>query len=153
MPKKWITERSELESILTEGVVGAFATINEDGSPYIVTVNYVYHNSKIYFHCALKGKKLDNIIHDPRVCFEVHVIDRIIIAKKADDVSVRYRSVVINGHAKIISDPKLKEEALIALTAKYTEGHDVLPPSPECIAHTGIVEIEIDEITGKCNVD
>jgi len=57
MPKQKITDISEMESILAEGVAGAFATINEDGSPYVVTVNYVYYNGKIYFHCALKGKK------------------------------------------------------------------------------------------------
>ncbi|HGJ65686.1 TPA: pyridoxamine 5'-phosphate oxidase family protein [bacterium] len=153
MTKKWIKDQSEIEAILNDGVFGAFATINNDGSPYVITVNYVYHNGKIYFHCALKGKKLDNINHDPRVCFEVHLIDRIVIAEKADEVSVRYRSVIVNGYAKIIDDTKLKEEALIALSEKYTKGHDISPPSPECIQHTGIVEIDIKEITGKCNID
>jgi nitroimidazol reductase NimA-like FMN-containing flavoprotein (pyridoxamine 5'-phosphate oxidase superfamily) len=153
MPKQWITNRFEMESILNEGLVGSFATINDDGSPYIVTVNYVYHNGKVYFHCALSGKKLDNIARDSRVCFEVHIIDRIVLAEKADETSVRYRSVIINGRARLINDVKLKEESLIALTAKYTKNHNVEPPSAECIAHTEVVEIEIDEITGKRNVD
>ncbi len=153
MPKQKITDISEMESILAEGVAGAFATINGDGSPYVVAVNYVYHSGKIYFHCALKGKKLDNIGRDPRVCFETHIIERMVMAEKADDVSVRYRSVIINGRAKLINDPKLKEEALVALSAKYTKGHDVTPPSAECTTHTGVVEIEIYKMTGKCNVD
>lgn len=153
MPKQKITNQSEIESILKDGFVGSFATINDDGSPYVVTVNYIYYDGKIYFHCALKGKKLDNIFRDPRICFEVHIIDSIFIAKKADETSVRYRSVIINGHAKLINDPKLKEEVLIALSNKYTEGNDVEPPSGNCIIHTGIVEIEIDEMTGKQNID
>lgn len=153
MPKKWITDRSEIDRILNESQVGSFATINPDGSPYIVPVNYVYHNGKIYFHCALKGKKLDNIKHNPRVCFSAYIVDRIVLAEKADDTSVRYRSVIVNGIAKLIDDPVVKMDVLMALTAKYTKGHDTEPPSVECMYRTGIVEIEIEEITGKKNVD
>lgn len=153
MPKQLITNQSEIESILKSGFIGSFATINDDGSPYVVTVNYIYYNEKIYFHCALKGKKLNNISRDPRICFEVHIIDRIFIAKKADETSIRYNSVIINGRAKLINDHKFKEEILIALSDKYTDGHNVEPPSINCITHTGIVEIEINEITGKKNID
>jgi len=153
MPKQSITERSEIEAILNEGIVGSLATVNEDGSPYVVTVNYVFYNGKIYFHCALKGKKLDNITHDPRICFEIHIIDKLVITSKADSVSVRYRSAIIFGHARLINDPQIKKEALIALTDKYTKGHSVEPPSDNCIANTGVVEIDIDNITGKKNIE
>lgn len=151
MPKKWISDRFEIDDILNESQVGSFATINLDGSPYVVPVNYVYYNGKIYFHCALKGRKLENIKHNPRVCFSVYITDRIVLAKKADDTSVRYRSVIVNGKARLIDDPDIKMEVLIALTAKYNKNSD--PPSFECVSRTGIVEIEIEEITGKKNVD
>jgi len=153
MSKQWITDRSEMEAILNEAVVGSFATVCPDGSPYVVTVNYVYYQDKIYFHCALIGKKLDNIAHNPRVCFEVYIIDRLVIAAKADDASVRYRSVIVNGRAKLVTDPKTKLNALTVLSAKYTTGHNTAPPSDECTRVTGVVEIEIDEMTGKKNVD
>ena len=153
MPKQWITDRSEMDAILNESQVGSFATVNPDGSPYVVTVNHVYHNGKIYFHCALKGKKLDNIKHNPRVCFEAHIIDRIVLAKKADDVSVRYSSVVVNGKARLVDDPIAKMDALIALSAKFTKDNNTDPPSDKCTSITGVVEIEIDEITGKKNVE
>jgi len=153
MPKQWITDRSEIEAILNEAVVGSFATVCADVSPYVVTVNHVYHQGKIYFHCALTGKKLDNIAHDPRICFEAHIIDSIIIAAKADDSGVRYRSVIVKGHAKLVTDPKAKMDALIALTAKYTKDHNSEPPSDKCVDFTGVVEIEIDEMSGKQNVD
>ena len=153
MSKQWITDRLEMEAILNEAVVGSFATVCPDGSPYVVTVNHVYHQGKIYFHCALTGKKLDNIKHEPRVCFEAHIIDRLVIAKRADDSGVRYHSVIINGRAKIVTDPKAKLDALTILSAKYTTGHDTAPPSDKCTEVTGVVEIEIDEMTGKKNVD
>ena len=142
-----------MEAILNEAVVGSFATVCPDGSPYVVTVNHVYYQGKIYFHCALTGKKLDNIKHEPRVCFEAHIMDCLVIAKRADDSGVHYRSVIINGRAKLVTNPKAKLDALTILSAKYTTGHDTAPPSDKCTGITGVVEIEIDEMTGKKNVD
>ena len=94
MPKQWINDRAEMEDILRECAVGSLATVCPDGAPYVVTVNYIYHKGKIYFHCALTGKKLDNIALDERVCFEAHVMERIARADRAIDFGIRYRSVV-----------------------------------------------------------
>lgn len=151
MPKRWINDRSEIDDILNESQIGSFATINPDGTPYVVPINYVYHNGKIYFHCALKGKKLDNIRQNPRVCFSTYIVERIVLTEKADDTSIRYRSVIVNGKARLIDVPAIKMEVFMALTAKYNKNSE--PPSLECVSRTGIVEIEIEEITGKKNVD
>lgn len=152
MPKKWIADRVEMEDILRECPVGSLATVGPDGAPYVVTVNYVYHNGKIYFHGALAGKKMDNIAHQPRVCFEVHVVERIVGAAQAIEFSTRYRSVIVHGRARSLTDPAAKMAALMALTARYAEGRPFEPPTAEDVAGTAVVEIEIGEMTGKRNV-
>ena len=50
---------------------GFLGTVGEDGLPYVVPLNYIYHDGYIIFHCALEGHKLDNIRHNPQVCFTV----------------------------------------------------------------------------------
>ena len=153
MPKQWITDRAKVEAILHECPVGSLATVGPNGAPYVVTVNYVYHDGKIYFHGALKGTKMDNIAREPRVCFEAHVVDCISRASRAIKFSTRYRSVIVRGRARQLTDPAAKMEALMALTARYAEGHPFEPPTEQEIAATAVVEIEIDEMTGKRNVD
>ncbi len=153
MPKKWITDRTEMEDILRECPVGSLATVGPDGAPYVVTVNYVYHAGKIYFHGALSGKKMDHIAHQPRVCFEVHVLERIVGAAQAIEFSTRYRSVIVHGRARPLTDPAAKMAALMALTARYAEGRPFEPPTVEDVAGTAVVEIEVGEMTGKKNVD
>ena len=153
MPKQWITQRDEMDAILHECAVGSLATICPDGAPYVVTVNYVYSNGKIYFHCALAGKKLDNIALDNRVCFEAHVLERIVRAPEAADFGTRYRSVVVHGRARQLDDPTAKREALMAITAKYAEDQPFEPPPERMVTVTAVVEIEIDSIAGKRNVD
>ncbi len=46
MPKQWITDRAEMQAILRERPDGSLATVCPDGSPYVVTVNDVYHEGK-----------------------------------------------------------------------------------------------------------
>ncbi len=153
MPKQWITDRAEMEAILRECDVGSLATVCSDGSPYVVTVNYVYHEGRIYFHCALTGKKLDNIAHDERVCFEVHVMERIVRAPRAIDFGTRYRSVIVHGRARQLDDPTARLEALMLLTTRYAEDHPFESPTERQVAATMVVEIEIDNMAGKRNVD
>lgn len=151
MPKQRITDIKEIEKILGECDSGIITTLNLDGSPYAVPVNYVYCNGKIYIHSALKGKKIENIKRDPRVCFVAYVMNSIIPAKRADNFSVSYQSVIIFGKARLIDNHEKKIEPLNALIAKYAKGLNFEPITEECIDATAIIEIEIDEMTGKRN--
>jgi len=153
MPKQWITDHTEMEAILRECVVGSLATVCPDGSPYVVTVNYVYHDDKIYFHCALTGKKLDNIASHERVCFETHIVERIERAEQAINFGTRYRSVIVHGRARQLDDPAAKQEVLTLLTARYADGEPFEPPTEQQVTTTAVVEIEIENMTGKKNVD
>ena len=153
MPKQWINDDAEMEAILQECAVGSLATVCPDGSLYVVTVNYVYQNGKIFFHCALTGKKLDNIASDDRVCFEAHIMERIARAEQAVNFGTRYRSVIVQGRARQLDDPATKRDLLILLTAKYAEEATFELPTEKQVAATAVVEIEIESMTGKRNVD
>lgn len=151
MPKQWINDIKEMETILEKCDSGVITTINSDGSPYAVPVNYVYYDSKIYIHSASKGKKIENIKHDPRVCFVAYIMHSIIPAKRVDNFSTRYQSVIISGKARLIDNREEKIIPLNALIAKYAKGMNFEPMTEKCIDATTIIEIEIYEMTGKRN--
>jgi nitroimidazol reductase NimA-like FMN-containing flavoprotein (pyridoxamine 5'-phosphate oxidase superfamily) len=153
MPKEWITDRQEMESLLQETLVGCLATVGPDGSPYITPLNFVYHQGKIYFHCAFEGRKMDNIKANPRVCFEVHELIKIVQGQRACDFSTRYRSVLVSGHACSLPDGDEKMAVLTALAEKYAAGQAVEPPTPKRAKETEVIEITIEEMTGKRNTD
>jgi nitroimidazol reductase NimA-like FMN-containing flavoprotein (pyridoxamine 5'-phosphate oxidase superfamily) len=56
-----ITDSREIQRILSSTNIGRLATNGGDGYPYITPVNFVSLEGNIYFHCAPKGEKLDNI--------------------------------------------------------------------------------------------
>jgi nitroimidazol reductase NimA-like FMN-containing flavoprotein (pyridoxamine 5'-phosphate oxidase superfamily) len=153
LPKEWITDHKEMESLLREALVGCLATVGPDGSPYITPLHFVFYEGKIYFHSALKGRKVENIRANPRVCFEVHELIKIVQGQRACDLSTRYRSVLAFGRARSLPDGDEKVAVLTALAEKYASGQAVEPPTLKRAKGTEVIEITIEEMTGKRNVD
>ena len=104
--------------ILNRAEEGILATTGADGYPYATPLNFVYHDGGIVFHCAKSGQKLDNIKHNPRVCFCV-VHESEIIPR---DFSTRYTSVILFGRAVELLDDK-KEAGLLALVKRFSGDH------------------------------
>jgi nitroimidazol reductase NimA-like FMN-containing flavoprotein (pyridoxamine 5'-phosphate oxidase superfamily) len=151
-----VTDPKEIARIFSLTNIGRMATIGRDGYPYITPVNFVSLDDNIYFHCALKGEKLDNLKQDPRVCFEVDVplsyIDRDLDPTRPTcHLHQYYHCVIIRGKAVVVEDPKLKVAALNALVAKH-EGNDdfelVNENMPLCKA-CHVIEIKPESVSAK----
>jgi nitroimidazol reductase NimA-like FMN-containing flavoprotein (pyridoxamine 5'-phosphate oxidase superfamily) len=147
--EKEITEKAVIEEVLREQEVGRLATSVSD-QPYVVPINYVYHDGRIIFHSHSDGTKMANIAKNPRVCFEVDS-GEIVKAEKPCDYSWKYMSVIVKGNVKILSDPAERLVALRRISDKYAPGKgktltpDQLAKNPQLI----LAEIIIGEMTGK----
>lgn len=93
---------SELDAIdiLNKVEYGVLSTVSEDGSPYGVPINFVYVQKHIYFHSALVGYKIDNILAHPQVSFTV-VSD---VHPLAEQFSTKYKSVIVFGTVEEVDD-------------------------------------------------
>lgn len=134
-------------SILEKSTSGVLAVLGDEGYPYTVPLSHVYHDSKIYFHCALEGHKIDAIRNHDKVSF--CVID-------ADDVcpeklTTLFRSVVVFGRARMLEEEQEKRVALRALMEKFS------PERKECaeqpLDHVGVIELTIEHMTGKESIE
>ena len=145
--KQEITDRSVLESILEEALIGRLG-LCEDGIPYIVPVCFGYEDNCIYIHCAAEGKKIDIIKQNNGVCFEAEAQAEIIPGEEACKWSVRYLSVIGFGKAYLINDNGEKIKGLNAIMRHYTGR------SEQTYNETGtklatVIKIEIESMTGK----
>jgi nitroimidazol reductase NimA-like FMN-containing flavoprotein (pyridoxamine 5'-phosphate oxidase superfamily) len=145
---KEIKDRETIEGILKEALVGRIGTC-VDSQPYVVPLSYVYHDGKIIFHGARAGKKMDNIARNPRVCFEVDIYE-ILPTEDPCEYSFKYRSVIANGVARLIDDPKEKIRALKILVEKYAPGKESrLPTDRTSFNNLAVVEVTLDDFVGK----
>jgi nitroimidazol reductase NimA-like FMN-containing flavoprotein (pyridoxamine 5'-phosphate oxidase superfamily) len=154
-----VTDPKEIQRILSSTNIGRLATNGPDGYPYIVPVNFVSLAGNIYFHCAPKGEKLDNINRDPRVCFEVDVpLSYIDIGLDPNrpicNLHQFYHCVIIRGEASLVKDNALKVDTLNALIAKHEntdEFKKVTSDMSGCKA-CEVVEIKPASISAKSDL-
>lgn len=139
--------REESISILRRGTAGVLAVAGDEDYPYAVPMSYVYHEEKIYFHCALSGHKTDAITKNDKVSF--CVIDQDMIVPK--EYTTYYRSVVLFGRARILEDDAEKREALRLIAARYSPDEEATREMEidKLFDKVCLVEIAIEHITGK----
>ena len=147
---KEITDKDEIDDILSNTTVGRLGTC-ANGIPYITPMNFTYdkETSKIFLHCANEGRKLENIRVNQNVCFEVEEVKNVLVKQPTCASSVAYRSVILFGSIKTITDLKSKNEALQKLADKYAPQNPKVPFTDAMLTKTNVLEIEIKEMTAK----
>jgi len=91
---------------------------------YIVPLNfgYSYLEDKLtlYFHSAKEGRKLDAIVENSDVAFEMDCEHRLIEADTACLYGFAFKSIVGNGVASIVENMEEKKRALSLLMKHQT---------------------------------
>jgi nitroimidazol reductase NimA-like FMN-containing flavoprotein (pyridoxamine 5'-phosphate oxidase superfamily) len=175
-----ITKKLEIQSkkkiveFLNNQSVGRIASIDINGYPQIIPMNFVYlqqgylsnnltdtirRSDAVYMHSYPLGEKLDNIKRNPKVGFEV---DRHICflpsyyfhPTDASQADTLYISVVIKGTAYIVEDNEEKSQALNGLMKKYQkEGkYEILHPSMPSVHEVAVIKIVPKEMRGKYKI-
>ena len=109
-------------------------------------LNYVYHNGKIYFHCARTGHKLSAVQNCPKVSF--CVIDKNDIVP--EEITTYYKSVIVFGKARILTEQSEIIHSVGILGLKYYNNPDFVSHEIEKFLNVlCCVEITPEHITGK----
>jgi nitroimidazol reductase NimA-like FMN-containing flavoprotein (pyridoxamine 5'-phosphate oxidase superfamily) len=119
------------------------------GEPYLVTLNYGYRDSTLYFHCARAGKKLEMLQLNNRVCFTIVAETLLVPAEKACDFTMKYRSVVGYGTARIVDGHEEKCHALGIIMAQYAAGDFEFPEAS--LSATTVFAVDITSMSAKSN--
>ena len=142
------TDREKMREILEKGLVCHLAMV-DDGKPYMVSMNYGFVDDTIYLHSALEGRKIDILRKNPDVCFQVYTGNRLTTGPDAcGDWTMKYRSVTGFGRATLIEDDNEKIPAMHVIMSQYTT-KGPFDFSPQRVAQTIVIRIDIDEMTGK----
>ena len=145
-----ITNRTELIDVLKFGKYTTIAMCRNN-EPYLVTLSYGYDEKRhaLYFHCALKGLKLEFISQNPVVCATV-IKDN---GYLEDECEHHYRSVVFWGKMYIVKDLEENKHGIDVLlnhlekNPKPIKARNIKDDSK--YDKVGILRLDIEDITGK----
>ncbi|HXG06387.1 MAG TPA: pyridoxamine 5'-phosphate oxidase family protein [Nitrososphaera sp.] len=154
-----IQSKQKMIDFLNSQPAGRVASIDRDGYPQVIPMNFVWHNDAIYMHSHPIGEKLDNMRRNPNVGFEVdqHVCflpSYYFHPTDASQADTLYISVVIKGRAELVHDLDEKASALNALMKKYQkEGrYEPLDAAMPVVREVAIIKVIPLDIRGKYKI-
>jgi uncharacterized protein len=154
-----IKSKEKIIEFLNKQDTGRICSIDKDGYPQIIPMNFVYAKDAIYMHSHPRGEKLENISKNPKVGFEVDQCLEFLPSyfsspTDASQADTLYISVVIKGKASMISDPKEKAMALNELMKKYQPegGYEKLTPHMGVVEEVAIIKITPVTMRGKYKI-
>ena len=154
-----IKSKEKIIEFLSSQQTGRISSIDENGYPQIIPMNFVFINDVVYMHSHIKGEKLENIKRNQKVGFEVDKSLEFLPSYFSDptDASLAdtlYISVVIKGNASIISDKEEKTIALNGLMKKYQPegGYEPIKPDMDVLDEVEVIKIVPESLRGKYKI-
>lgn len=157
-PQFEIKNRNLIYDVLDKAEYGTLA-LSVDNFPYAVPLNFVRINEVIYFHGALKNRKMKMLEQNPRVSFSVvenyALIDSDFSSTEglACPATQFFKSVSIDGLASLVTPRDEKAKVFEGLMKKLQPKGGYRPFSDReydiAIKATAVVKIEIKKLECK----
>ena len=154
-----IRSKEKMIEFLNQQETGRVCSIDRNGFPQIIPMNFVYANDAIYMHTHPRGEKLENMAKNPKVGFEADQSLEFLPSyftspTDAAQADTLYISVVIKGIASLVPDPKEKAMALNELMKKYQPegGYEKLNAHMKVVEEVSIIKVMPVTIRGKYKI-
>lgn len=145
-------ERGDLDAILAAGFVCHVGVV-VDGTPLVVPTVYGCDAGTLYFHGSVASRSLVAGAVD-EVCVTVTHVDGLVLARSLFEHGVNYRSAMIFGVPRRVTDPEEKIEGLRVLTEHSSPGQwdYARRPNKKELAATTLLALSLDEASVKIRV-
>lgn len=149
-PARAAYERDTIDAILDEGLV-AHLGFAVDGQPYVIPTLHARVGDTVYIHGSAASRMIRTLTAGAPACLTVTLVDGMVLARSAFHHSMNYRSVVVVGEARAVSDPEELMIALEAFTEKLVPGRwdEVRGPNPKELKATRALAMSLDEASAK----
>jgi uncharacterized protein len=152
-PTRGNYERATIEAILDEAMV-CHVGFAVDGQPYVIPTIHARDGQRVFIHGSPLSRMLRTAATGVPLCLTVTLHDGIVLARSAFHHSMNYRSVVVLGTAREVTETAAKLAAMRALVDHLMPGRweDARQPTAGEIAATIILELPLTEASAKVRI-
>ena len=144
-------DRALAHAILDEAYDCTIGFVAE-GEPRLLPTLHVRVGETLYLHGSSGGRMGLSARHgEVPVAVSVTLLDGIVYARSHVHHSANYRSVVVHGSARLVTDPEEKKAAMAALVDKVGGGRaaDSRPPNRREMAETSVLALPLEEVSAR----
>ncbi len=150
LAKRASYDPAQIFAILDAALIAHVAFVH-DGHPFVLPMAYARRDRELVLHGSSVARlfALGAEGVDLAVC--VALLDGLVYARSAFHHSVNYRSVVVLGRAREVTDEADKRAFLDALVDRFAPGRsrEVRAPSAQELRATRVLALPIDEASAK----
>lgn len=150
LPKRGVYDRAAVFAILDEALV-CHVGFARDGQPFVIPTIFTRVEDWLYVHGSAASRMLEALGEGIDACVTVTLVDGLVLARSAFHHSMNYRSVVVLGRARLVTDPEEKRAALEAIVEHVVPGrsHEVRAPSEVELLATSVLRLDLVEVSAK----
>jgi len=144
-------EPEVVRQILDEALVCHLSFV-VNGEPRVLPTLHARDGETLYLHGSTGSRPmLAARSGEVPVCVAVTLLDGLVLTRSQFNHSVNYRSVVIHGRARLVTDVAEKRRSLAALVDHVAAGRsrDSRPPHDRELAQTSVLALPLAEAAAK----
>jgi uncharacterized protein len=149
-PERGAYDRATIDSILDEALICHLGFV-ADGRPYVIPTIHARDGDTLYVHGSPGSRMLKASKKGVDICVTVTLLDGLVLARSVYNHSMNYRSVVVLGRARELTDRDEKLRAMRRVVEHVVPGRweDARPPDDGEIKGTMILALPLDEASAK----
>lgn len=122
-----------------------------DGQPFVIPTIHARRENQVLLHGARASRLLKHAASGAPLAIAVTILDGIVLARSVFHHSMNYRSAVVFGKGRLVTDLEEKLAGLAAISEHLMPGRwdDARQPSDKEMNATSLVSVEIEDATVK----
>lgn len=150
LPERGAYDRDTVHAILDAGFI-CHLGFTVDSQPYVIPTGYARVGDRVYIHGSTASRMVRTLSRGVDVCMTVTLVDGFVLARSAFHHSVNYRSVVVLGRARLVTEAAEKWEALRGFTNHVAAGRfeEVRTPNEQELKGTSVLALSLEEASAK----
>jgi uncharacterized protein len=153
-PERGVDDPRALAAIVDEALVCHVAVV-ASGAPRVLPTMHARIGDTLYLHGARQNALLGAALGPGELCVCFTLLDGLVLAARAMHHSMNFRSAVVYGRAREVTDEGEKRAALAALVERVGAGRsaEAAEPSPAELSATLVLAIPLVEASVKVRAE
>jgi uncharacterized protein len=149
-PERGAYDRATIDSILDEALICHLGFV-ADGRPFVIPTIHARDGDTLYVHGSPGSRMLRAAKGGVDICVTVTLLDGLVLARSVYNHSMNYRSVVVLGRARELTDRDEKLRAMQRVVEHVVPGRwdDARRPNDAEIKGTTILALPLNEASAK----
>jgi nitroimidazol reductase NimA-like FMN-containing flavoprotein (pyridoxamine 5'-phosphate oxidase superfamily) len=150
-PERGAYDREVVHAILDEALICHLAYAAEDGSPRVIPTIHTRVDDMLYLHGSAASRTMRATKTGLEVAVVATIVDGLVLARSAANHSMNYRSVVVYGTAREVTDPEEREVVARSIVEHVVPGRSDHVRAPNETEHkeTTMLAVPLSEASAK----